>query len=129
MKCVIGVVAFISFSLLCRADSVFYGAWYTTVQLAKGENKDSGGLTMILRGDITSPGTGSATINTVVNVRGTVIAFQGTWQHVSSNVVTVQIGVPSTPPVWRGRINLVNGQCSGTWRLDYAAGRFQATRQ
>jgi len=117
-----------------RADTTFYGAWYT-VWKPGPEAKDSGGATIILRGDITNPEneTGLATISATVNAHGAAITFNGRWTRARNHSLRVEFG-PDKPTEngtlsWHGAVNLNSGQCSGSWIGVGARGRFQTRRQ
>jgi hypothetical protein len=109
------------------ADTTFYGAWYTTAKYVPG-TRDSGGATIVLKGDLAAA-SGVATIYATVNARGTFIQFSGTWRHLGVKSYRVQFG--SARPgdngqlAWRGVFNAARGQLTGSWAGDGARGRFQ----
>lgn len=123
-----GVLAgLLLFTFSTFADTTFYGAWYTTAKFIPGP-RDSGGATIVLKGDLAAA-SGVATIYATVNARGTFIQFTGTWQHLGVNFYRVQLG--SARPgdngqlAWRGVFNAARGQLTGNWAGDGARGRFQ----
>lgn len=134
MKAGLILLGLLSVISAAQADATFYGAWYT-VSKADAGAKDSGGATIVLRGDVTNPQleAGDATISAVVNARGFAITFRGRWIRGSGNALRVEFG-PERPTndgqlSWHGSANLVSGQCADTWADDHARGRFQTKRQ
>ena len=123
------LVSFFVFSLAARADSSCYGAWLTTLT-TEGGVKEAGAVTLTLHGDITSiAGTGAATLEAVNN--GSTLTFTGVWTRTNA-VIRFEL-YPVIPsdlmPTWRGKLNLLTGQCNGTWRGGLARGKFQTTLQ
>ena len=118
------------FSNNARADATLYGAWYTVAQSQHDAPKDAGGVSILLRGDIDAATNGPARFIMTVNSDGTQLTLFGSWVRARNGRISVMVQPSrSGDPDWRGTFIPGTSQCSGTWKMDTAQGRFLARKE
>jgi len=114
------LVIFLAFGLVSRASTNSFGAWWEVTSGTHGE-KGAGALFILFDGDVTSnSGTGGVvTVTMIYNVNGERHEIPGHFNRRVGNFVTFEASPENltffSPPAWKGRLNLISGQCDGTW--------------
>jgi len=121
MKRILPLLAILfAFGSVSRASTNSFGAWWETTRGGHGE-KGAGALFILFEGDVTAnSGTGGVvTVTMIYNRNGDSYAIPGQYNRRVGNIVTFEAGpadlTPLSPPAWKGRLNLISGQCDGTW--------------
>lgn len=104
----IPVLVVILFALcsVSRASTNSYGAWWQTTHTAGGSGAGAGTG-------------GVVTVTMIYNRNGDSYAIPGQYNRRVGNIVTFEASPANltffSPPAWTGRLNLISGQCDGTW--------------
>ena len=114
------LVILFAFGAVSRASTNSFGAWWEMTSAAHGE-KGAGALFILFDGDVTSSsGTGGVvTVTMIYNVNGDRYEIPRHYNRREGNIVTFEASpedlTPLSPPAWKGRLNLISGQCDGIW--------------